>query len=566
MIETVTMPKPRGVESITVITMLVSLAFGSITLGQTASRDEDPVRQAWEKNPEVMVCDQCHYAPQTAGLQKLDTAYSRQNELSFWLANDKHAIARRRVQPLTEDEVRVEAKKLLEQLKPLRDKVNLRETILGWLGTSNTLSRRICDNLGYEVNNPSDTRFRDNCLTCHGGYRNDIPTDAVHFSAGQPGISCTHCHQDGINETWVGLHGLRNKREQWRLSQPAQKQTLGMRDLTTTSKQADLCFDCHIGNRKQNQFVTHAMYAAGHPPLPSIELQTFCQQMPQHWRSAGEVGNDVSEPVKSQFFLSNYPGITSPDETCWDTRKIMIGALAARKKNLDLLIDSSEMNRWADYSLYDCSACHHELRSESRRQARGYHSAPGRPRQHEWANLQLMHASRFLSDNETTIVQLERQLKDSFSAQPFGDERRVVDHALALRTQIEQAIEQGEKRPIDHQTARQFLHLLASTPVDQIITYDSARQVVWAMQAISSELQSKGHGLTPNIEQLIAQLDQPTIGDGNTGIATQLPSGRTQFIYEQGLKEDLERRAAFDPDLLKSRLQEIDEALTVESK
>lgn len=334
-----------------------------------------------------------------------------------------------------------------------------------------------------------------------------------------------------------------------------------MRDLVTTSKQADLCFDCHIGNRKRKQFVTHEMYAAGHPPLPSIELQTFCEQMPQHWRSVGAAGKNLSPPERSLFHRTNYPGLENPDETYWDTRKLMIGALTARKKTLDLLIDSSELDLWADYSLYDCTACHHELKSESKRQQRGYVAAPGRPRQPEWTHLPLMQLETFLPSDVAGIAELEQRLAHSIAARPFGDESRVVRDAMALRDRLQSAIEEGEKAKVDRVTATEVLLGLLDTPVERILTYDAARQVVWATRAIAKELKTEGQGLPENVDQMIADLDEPTAGQGRTGIATQLPAGRSEFIYERGLRDDLERRAAFDPDQLAKRLHAVAAAL-----
>lgn len=542
------------------------LLFGLCTssLGQGQS---DPVLQAWGKNQDVVGCNQCHYSGAQAGIGGgSDTYYSRQNELQFWLAHDKHAIARRRVQPLTQDELQTEAKRLLDELAPMANQVNLRETVTGWLGASNVLSRRICDKLGYDVSEGSqDTRFRDNCLSCHGGYRNEVPTDAAHFAEGQPGISCNYCHQLGEDSRWVGVHGLVARRDQWRSGRPDQKEKLGYRDLVSTSKQASLCFDCHIGNRKQNQFVSHEMYAAGHPPLPSIELHTFTEQMPRsgetpamgHFRTPGELTSIMSGDAKTKHFATNYPGVKAPDATMWDTRKVLVGALAARKKTLDLLIDSAEMGDWGNYSLYDCGACHHELKSDSRRQKRGYPAAPGRPRQLEWANLQLMHIGTFLVEDEPQIMELEASLHQAFGAKPFGDQKMVAEQGSSLRDRIDAAINKAENTAVDAKVAAGVLKGLARTPADRLISYDEGRQVVWAMQAISAEMKGKGIALPGGVEKLISDLSDPAVA----GLETTLPAGRRDFIFRKGLEADFDRRAGYDPAVLEAKLREINAAL-----
>ena len=50
-----------------------------------------------------------------------------------------------------------------------------------------------------------------------------------------------------------------------------------------------LCLSCHVGNAAQGKVITHAMYAAGHPPLPAMDIATFALNQPQHWRDAADV-------------------------------------------------------------------------------------------------------------------------------------------------------------------------------------------------------------------------------------------------------------------------------------
>ncbi len=542
---------------------ILVLSMAGLAVGQQpVSKETDPVRLTWMDHQGVMSCEQCHYEP-AAGIREVDRSYSRQDELSFWLAHDKHAIARRRVEPLTKTEVLAEAAALAETLKEMANKgVDVEKTILGWLGTSNALSHRICEKLGYDVKNPGDTRFRDNCLSCHGGYRADVESDKADFANDQPGISCNHCHQLGDDDTWVSSHGLRDKIERWRALTAEEKSTEGMRDLVTTSNQASLCFDCHIGNRSQNQFVTHEMYAAGHPPLPSIELQTFSKQMPQHWRTLSELHDALPENSKEQYFRLHFPGIQDAGGTFWNTRKLLIGALAARIKTLDLITDSQQMQKWADYALYDCAACHHELKADSRRQRRGYVNAPGRPRQPEWPDLQLVHIAAFLAKDEPEIIRLESELSRRFSETPFGDASRVADAANTLRQRLLSALETAESTTVDANVAMGVLRGLVRTPADRLITYDSARQVVWAIRVIAQEMEAEGVPLKAGVQKLIDNLDQPEIAADRLGLTTVLPAGRDRFIYPDGLRADLERRSHFNSELLEERLREINRMLT----
>jgi hypothetical protein len=550
------------------------------------ARLSDPVYMAWVSHQDVEACISCHYAgpnvAQVAGGQSNLTAFSRRQELEFWLAEDKHTIARRRVEPFDDSRTKAELEALIEKLD--RDakaasvrlneagirvdtsEVGLTEFPEEWIGESNFLSRRMCDKLGYNVETAEGYgKFRDNCLTCHGGYQQgDEGFDLASVSDAQLGISCLYCHQLGDNSKWVAQHAAPQPEQNWRLLPPEQKAAAGMRHLVGVSAQGDLCFDCHVGNREKNMFVTHEMYAAGHPPIPSIELQTFCNQMPQHWQTPSELYENLKDYAgRDQYFAINYPGVAdqpgSAAKTFWNTRNMLVGALTARRKALDLIIDSaSNREHWADYSLYDCAACHHELESSSVRQQRGYPAAPGRPRQHEWPSALLKIAYVFYGKQTLAMTRsLESRLEAEFGEQPFGDPARVLPAAEALRQQVVAALAEVEQKPVDVNVACGVLKGLARTPKEELMTYDSARQVVWAMQTIADELEAEGAPLPEPVA-----LSVRALGDGTTaGVTAKLPAGRQQFIFADELRADLERRAQYNPAVLAARLSQLNQML-----
>ena len=109
-----------------------------------------------------------------------------------------------------------------------------------------------------------------------------------------------------------------------------------MIDVRNPVRRAEQCFSCHIGNVEEGKLVTHAMYAAGHPPLPSIEIESFAKQMPRHWRYLDEkvadsqklVGDDKPPAVPFEFFnefvqqnhaylKADNPTDTLPAGPCW---------------------------------------------------------------------------------------------------------------------------------------------------------------------------------------------------------------------------------------------------------
>ncbi len=551
----------------------MAVSFATVTYGQVGnvgSSDPwktDPVLSSWADQPGVALCFECHYGNNAA--PRLDVSFSKRDEMKSWLDNDKHAIARRRVEPLTIDELTIEANRLVKDL-------NLTTLPADWLGASNALSRRICDKLNFDVTNPDGyAKFRNNCLTCHGGYRDEGDNRSFAKDGGaQPGITCNYCHQVGSNDAWVKEHAIQGEDKAWRVLPPTSKQAAGMHDLVNVGNQAATCYDCHIGNLKKNMFVTHVMYAAGHPPLPGVELQTFCASMPQHWQTESALYDSLeAKPFAGtdQYFKANFdalfPGKYTPDQTFWNTRKILVGAIAARLQMAKVMSDSATPDKWADYSLYDCAACHHELREPSFRQARGYVSAPGRPRLHEWPeavlNVSLLIAGPGMREKVTA---LDDKLAKALSQTPFGEPNVVSSIALELETVLTTALTSAQNFAVGAPEARELIKRLAQSPgqdkskvydtdhqESRLLTYDSARQVVWAIQAIAAELESEKTPLPDPLVKKIADLGNPLV----TGIETELPAGRQVFIYPENLNAELTRKAAYSPDKLAAMLAEI---------
>jgi len=63
----------------------------------------------------------------------------------------------------------------------------------------------------------------------------------------------------------------------------------GMQNLRDPVTRAAVCSSCHVGSPSEGKVVTHAMYAAGHPPLTGFELNGLSERMPPHWRKARDV-------------------------------------------------------------------------------------------------------------------------------------------------------------------------------------------------------------------------------------------------------------------------------------
>ncbi|MFK8115501.1 MAG: multiheme c-type cytochrome [Rubripirellula sp.] len=572
----------------TFASLMVMLIGTSVSAQEPTKWDlrlNDPIYLSWLGYDKIGECVECHLSPpiKLSGNKDGFGTLSRRVEMEKWLTMDKHTIARRRVEPFDSatalkqidviapkwDAQRAELKAQLTEAD-IKFNPNNNSLVKGvqesWVGASNVLSRRICDKLwgnGSVTKKEGYDKFRENCLTCHGGYQgNPSGFEFDQVANAQLGIDCNFCHQLGENNAWVEVHDVQEK---WRMKTPAEKEAAGLRNLVDTGNQATLCMDCHVGNRSKNMFVTHQMYAAGHPPLPSIELEEFCKEMPQHWQTPSQLYESLAGfKDRDRYFAINYPGLggVKADGVFWNTRKMLVGALTARKKSLELLIDSADAHRWADYSLYDCAACHHELQSQSVRQFRGFPAAPGRPRQHEWpdAVLQIAYAYVFHKNptSKSSMQGLEAQLTAAIGEQPFGDQNRVRPIAEQLRGRLDLAIAEMENKPVTANIAKAVLVGLSRAPEQRIFTYDSARQVIWAMQTIVREMKQKGAPIDAQVSTIVMAL-----GDESTaGVAAKIPSGRKQFIFPTSLEADLNRRANFSPSRLKTQLNRINQLLS----
>jgi hypothetical protein len=178
------------------------------------------------------------------------------------------------------------------------------------------LGRRIGERLGVD---PTKVAL---CLSCHSAVGEKT---AATFDRAD-GVSCELCH--GAAGRWLGSHVAPTFKD---LS-PREKEAKGLRDLTTPAKRAAACVECHVGGEGRD--VTHAMMAAGHPPL-AFSLPRFLDDMPPHWK----------EPEA--------PG----DLRAW--------AEGARAAGLARLRQVDRMARrgaeWPEYAAFDCYACHHEI-------------------------------------------------------------------------------------------------------------------------------------------------------------------------------------------------------------
>ena len=319
--------------------------------------------------------------------------------------------------------------------------------------------------------------FRSQCLTCHAGLRPDQSslstpgrTYAQFQSEGEPiareSIGCEACHGQGKD------YLVDHMDPSWLTSLPSTKLVKGFYDLENSALAARVCLSCHFGNPEESKWITHEMYAAGHPPLPPLDLGKFLDETSnKHWMTLEEKSSRLAtlkSPIDEQLeddrvkYLRNHLTTDNPDlkqtiQTHFrKTQQSRIGQWTANLNYHDLLDQQAHTATiWGDYALYDCAGCHQTLYKKIRgtvgSSGRVPGRVPGRPQGPLWTKplLSSPGESQFKQ-----LVTLQDLIEEALNAKPFGD-----------RGKIQSAIEGSAS---DRAKAKYQLIDLASQPLDPI--------------------------------------------------------------------------------------------------
>jgi len=336
------------------------------------------------------------------------------------------------------------------------------------------------------------------------------------------------------------------KKASWRQLAPSAKESLGMYDVRDPHKRAELCTSCHIGSPAEGKVITHTMYAAGHPPLPSFELATFSANLPPHWRAVKDVPyfKDAPASVKQDYHVDM--------ARFENTRLVMAAALTAPRRTLEVLANRAHLDvqaapslqsktawpplwflshveatrdnpraRWPELAVgapaatdlpadhwpeivmaqADCYACHHELKSASWRQVRGYKGRPGRPQLQDWP---FVLAALTLDKEPRTNFDRHRQaIHAAFDKQPFGDPKDVAKAAREFLAELP-----STEDNVDDALALSWLKKLSAFDEKFYPDFDSARQIAAAFRAIYFDDWNAGHAKRAAVEKIMQALDE----------------------------------------------------------
>ena len=380
------------------------------------------------------------------------------------------------------------------------------------------------------------------CLACHTGFpivemeaddetkHNLISEDKyktdIRLTAG---VSCEACHgKAGGTQGWISAH---TSKETWRFLEPEKKCEKGFYDVRSVISRTRLCLSCHLGNAAQGRVLTHEMYAAGHPPLPAFEIETFQNQMPIHWQHLSAKGD-----LQKEFHEKT--GIKFNPEELQHTKSLLVAALISRSESLRLTADVAEgavskqiqTPQWPDFAQFDCYACHHDLRSESWRQNAQQSGGPGRPVLLPWpevlsdlASIQITGRDESKLDGSAILVAVLKS--------PFGDRNALVRSARATADECDRLAMALNAQEINVKDGTALLERITEMAATETLDYDSARQLVWAFLIVQEELQprvAKGIASPLMTEELTSVKEMFILSLKNGRLEDHLIPGATQ--------------------------------------
>ncbi len=396
------------------------------------------------------------------------------------------------------------------------------------------------------------------CLGCHsmGFTRGRTGQD---FNI-KDGVSCDGCH--GPAEGWYALHSGPFANE-WRTLTGEQKEAYGMRDVRNPVKKAEMCASCHVGSVEEGKVITHAMYAAGHPPLPPFEVETFCKNLPQHWRDRKDVPyfqnppKNVADKVREIYHMATAPVA--------QTQLSLVGSAAVLRAQMQVIAERANMNaktdraqRWPELALAsfelpkdidptqlwpdlamshsDCYACHHELVTPSWRQQRGYDlifpggkvvGIPGRVQVRRWpfALAGWGPADSWAAPgadgkgNAGGLAEKVRALYEVCNIQPYGDPAKVRVAALNLGEWLNNGpIKNLASDRLKTDDLPALVQKLCTSPASEYADYESARQIASAIRTVVREWDPSGDkasGVNAVLDKMEEELDvHPYVGRG----------------------------------------------------
>jgi len=390
-----------------------------------------------------------------------------------------------------------------------------------------SLKSPLAEQMAVVLGKPGQLHRDRACLACHTSlpvYNLTVDPDGLISEDYQhqpqlaalltAGVSCEGCHgtsgeakDSNQPRGWGSAHF---SMEDWRFLSPAEKCSHGYMDVRSVIPRTKICVSCHVGNAELGRVVTHEMYAAGHPPLPPFELQTFEQQMPKHWKEYSE------KPAALRQEFETRTGAAPADPAEIKARELLVSALITWSESLKLTADLAEQkapadlvrSAWPEFAQFDCYACHHDLKHDGWRQQAQVKGRPGRPRLIPWpatlAELAWQVGSTNANEPATPLSGL-LQVQQATVSVPFGETPALITAARTAAAAAEQLAAQIENTRLTPQQQQAITASLLKMGTAGTVDYDSARQIAWSWLLLNPATAEQQAKLFP---QLFLQLHQ----------------------------------------------------------
>lgn len=364
----------------------------------------------------------------------------------------------------------------------------------------------------YSVNKAAE------CLVCHSVDAGHDPktgkwepiSKSLVYDSKDPrfdirfGVSCEACHGI-VQEGWQNAHVM----PRWRTYLPSYKSSVGQIDLRDPNIRSEICASCHIGNREQGKFITHEMYAAGHPLLIPFEVATFSRD-PAHFYPSNQTPYFRQEAAKERDG-EQIKGVSSVQERFHyrdgefgEIRQMAYGSLIKLRSSLRLL--ESELAKKdgeaVDIALFDCASCHSEYKELSASGAKPPRVAS------LWLHRALPEivVNHAASSEKTTskIVELAEQYKMKLNrlevlvqSNPLGTSPDIAPASLELQRIINDLMSSIAVIKYDLQEVIRLEDLLVKslkrmaadhTQPARLLDFENTQIMIWAVQAIRHEL------------------------------------------------------------------------------
>ncbi len=524
--------------------LVIGLVVSSASVRPVGAANAQPKEKEYAKAPDshkligAAVCQDCHDRedPTKVNLYKqtLGFEFIRLWENRVWGAYDLHANAYK----------------------------NLLTSRTAKKGTPNKTAQKMEDNLrkykgeNYFIN--TDTA----CLACHASTKEPIKQappnkwTAASFDT-IDGVGCEMCHghgsayqgkhQDSVPDETNAPEGAVRFVE-WRDWPLAQKEKWGLVNLRDSASAATKCASCHIGNKDEGRFVTHDMYAAGHPPLPPLDLMAYSREQPRHWGLASEmpyITKLAKKDAKKAQDLFHYRADESfVARRFAESTLAILGATATLGAHL--ADEAKAKDDGLDYAAFDCYSCHHNLKYPSERQDRGYIGRPGRPLYRPaafaLAKVVVGHAEALegsdLKGALDALNKAELELADAFTAKSYGDPVKIkaaTDKLTKWSAETRKKLATVKYTP---DATKKLLDRVVAATQQPIGDPEAAQLYLWAFETLELDLNAPADKKEPP-KTVVALREK--IKDV---VVTRLRP-KTAYYYEQG-------RDTPSPDALES--------------